>query len=270
MVAHHRHRMRRAVGQHLGDRRLETAPRCRRRPARGSGPAGSGDQLRDGGFQAGEAEVAAGPPQQRARQRIAPWIAASPPAVPAPVRLASPARAVSPLCRTPRRPRRRWSAEPPVAADALDRDALAMPAGDQQQQVGKRRAVRDQAGQARGQRVRLQVVDRDERQRDAQRDALGRSRMPTIRPPINPGPLVAGDAPRSRETETPACHDADRPGPAAAPDGRARRFPAPRRRTARAPAGSARASARIRPSASSTAAAVSSQERLDPENRGQP
>ena len=51
-------------------------------------------------------------------------------------------------------------AELPVAADSLDRHELAMPAGDQEQEVGEVQ-IRDEAG---GKRVRLEMVDRHQRQ----------------------------------------------------------------------------------------------------------
>ena len=51
-------------------------------------------------------------------------------------------------------------AEQAVAADALDRDQLAMAAGDQQQEIGEV----ELGHEAGGQRVRLEVVDRHQRQ----------------------------------------------------------------------------------------------------------
>ena len=50
-------------------------------------------------------------------------------------------------------------AEPPIIADAVDRDELAMAAGDQQQQIGKV----DIVGQPRRQRMGFEMIDRDRR-----------------------------------------------------------------------------------------------------------
>jgi hypothetical protein len=50
-------------------------------------------------------------------------------------------------------------AEPAVPPHPLHRDALAMPAREQQQQVGEGPPARVDQGQARGQRMRFQVVD---------------------------------------------------------------------------------------------------------------
>ena len=60
-------------------------------------------------------------------------------------------------------------AEPHVVADAAHRDDLGVPAGGEEQAIGKRRAV----GQPRGQRMRFQVVDRDQRLVADERDRLG-------------------------------------------------------------------------------------------------
>ncbi len=59
-------------------------------------------------------------------------------------------------------------AEEAIATDALHRDQLAMPARDQEQQVGKL-GPGHEAGR---QRVRLEMVDRDQRQVVHQRDGL--------------------------------------------------------------------------------------------------
>ena len=59
-----------------------------------------------------------------------------------------------------------------MAAHALHRHALAMAAGDQQQQVGERRPALHQARQPCGQCMCLQVVDRDVGQPVRQGDAL--------------------------------------------------------------------------------------------------
>ena len=67
------------------------------------------------------------------------------------------------------------AAQPTVAPDALDRHALAMAAGHQQQQIRERdlAALADQAGQPGRERVRFQMVDRDIRQVFRQGDAFG-------------------------------------------------------------------------------------------------
>ena len=129
--------------------------------------------LRHRRLQAGEAEIAPRPPQHRPRQSVARRIAAR----------------RQPLQRRAARPAQpehfghlveglaggvvHGAAQADIAADALHRHALAMAAGDQQQQIGKRRAALHQSGQPRGQRVRLQVVDRDVGQAVRQGDALG-------------------------------------------------------------------------------------------------
>ena len=60
-------------------------------------------------------------------------------------------------------------AEPHVVADAEHRDDLGVPAGGEEQAIGKRRAV----GEPRGERVRLEMIDRDQRLLADQRDRLG-------------------------------------------------------------------------------------------------
>ena len=49
---------------------------------------------------------------------------------------------------------------PPTDPDTLNRDALAMTAGEQQQQIGETKPVWAHGGQARRQGMRLQMVDR--------------------------------------------------------------------------------------------------------------
>ena len=73
-----------------------------------------------------------------------------------------------------------------IAPQPLDREKLAMPAGGEQQQVGKGRVPR----QPRGERMALQVIDRHEGPPAAIAIALPAVR-PTITPPIRPGPPVA-------------------------------------------------------------------------------
>ena len=67
------------------------------------------------------------------------------------------------------------AAKSTMLANAFHRDALAMPAGHQQQQVGKRYLVRQQSRQSRGQRVRFEMIDRDEWQLARQGHSLGKA-----------------------------------------------------------------------------------------------
>ncbi len=162
-----------AIGQDLGDGALEAGGdvdgvRMRQRPVREAG-----DQVGDGGLEAGEAEVAARPPEQRPGQREALRVAAGGQFLQR--RAAGPAETqqLRGLVERLADGVVDGAAEAPVGADALDRDALAMAAGQQQQQIRERRAAHRQSRQARGERVRLQVVHRDERQPARQRRALG-------------------------------------------------------------------------------------------------
>src|SRR3546814_9535253 len=59
--------------------------------------------------------------------------------------------------------------EPPVAADSIDRQQLAMAAGRKQQQIGKAKLRFDQA---RAERMALQMVDRDQRLSGGQAERL--------------------------------------------------------------------------------------------------
>jgi hypothetical protein len=68
-----------------------------------------------------------------------------------------------------------------------------MAAGQQQQQIGKRRAAGDQARQADGQRVRLQVIDRNEWQAVRQRQAF-RKAAADNQSADQPGTTAGGDA----------------------------------------------------------------------------
>ena len=61
-------------------------------------------------------------------------------------------------------------AEPHVLADVEHRDDLRVPAGGEEQAVGKLGVV----GEARGQRMRLEMIDRDQRLLGDQRDAPSR------------------------------------------------------------------------------------------------
>ena len=60
-------------------------------------------------------------------------------------------------------------AEPHIVADAAHGDDLGVAAGGEEQAIGKRRGV----GQPRGQRMRFEMVDRDQRLVADQRDRLG-------------------------------------------------------------------------------------------------
>ena len=82
------------------------------------------------------------------------------------------------------------------------RDALRMAAGQQQQQVGKRRPALDQAGQPSRQRMRLQMIDGNERQSLAIATPLP-NWHPTIKPADQPRPDVAATPP-SQQNPTPA------------------------------------------------------------------
>ena len=61
-------------------------------------------------------------------------------------------------------------AEAAIAADAFDREELGVAAGDEEQEIGKGETV----GQAGGQRVALEMIDRKQRLAGGERDRLGR------------------------------------------------------------------------------------------------
>ena len=62
------------------------------------------------------------------------------------------------------------AAEPQVVADAAHAEDLGMAAGGEEQAIGKRRRV----GEPRGERMRLQMIDRDQRLVVSKRDRLRR------------------------------------------------------------------------------------------------
>ena len=80
-------------------------------------------------------------------------------------------------------------AEPLVMADAEHRDDLGVAAGGEEQAIGKRRGV----GEPRGQRVRLEMVDRHQRLAGDQRDRLGGG-QPHDHAADQAGPGGGGDA----------------------------------------------------------------------------
>ena len=103
-----------------------------------------------------------------------------------------------------------------------------MPARDQQQQVGERRAARRQPRQPGGQRMRLQMVHRDEGQPLREGDALAKPAAHD-QPADQPRPGGGGDAAEIGETQPRLAPSPAPPSPAGAPDARAPRSPAPRR-----------------------------------------
>ena len=62
------------------------------------------------------------------------------------------------------------AAEPQIIADAAHAENLGMAAGGEKQAIGKRRRI----GEPRGQRMRFQMIDRDQRLVVRKRDRLGR------------------------------------------------------------------------------------------------
>ena len=135
-------------------------------------------------------------------------VAAAAPRARSPARRDSRDRAAWPPCRRPRRPRRRASCRAGEAPDPDAHEQLRVSARDQQQQVGKR----DIVGQPRGQRMRLEVVDRDvtacRRPRRCPLPAI----VPTIKPPISPGPAEAA-IPSTSPSPDPASSSARRTSP---------------------------------------------------------
>ena len=146
-LAHHRHRVPGAIGQHLGHRALKAGCDVRRHLRAQRASPVARDLMRHGGLQTGEAEVAAAaspavgvgrqsvgrlPPAARRLQR---WSAG--PAKPQQLRHLVERLAGGIVHR---------AAEPHVLPDALDRDALAVAAGHQQQQIGERHPALHQPG----------------------------------------------------------------------------------------------------------------------------
>ncbi len=80
-------------------------------------------------------------------------------------------------------------AEPHIIADSEHGDDLGVPAGGEEQAIRKRRAV----GEPRGQRMRLEMIDRDQRFLAHQRDRLGGG-QPHDHAADQPGPGGGGDA----------------------------------------------------------------------------
>ena len=93
-------------------------------------------------------------------------------------------------------------AEPLIAADVVHDQQLGVPARDQQQQIGRPQAL----GEADGERVRLQMIDRDQRQAVHQRRCALAVMTPTSRPPISPGPAVTATASRLGKADAGLAH----------------------------------------------------------------
>ena len=151
-------------------------------------------------------------------------------------------------------------AEPPVTAYALHGHALAMTAGDEEQQVREGCSASDQTREAGRQRVGFQVVDGDERFSARNGQSLGEAgahdqaadKAGTGRG----GAMLSRSATRSFAwSRTPP-----RPAQEGAAGGRAPRSPGPRRHRPRGSCWLSTASARIVPSPARIAAAVSSQD----------
>ena len=163
----------RPVGQNIGHRRLERRRYIGRRRLRQRARIGR-QQLRNRRLQAGKTEIAPGAPQHGPRQR-------------------NPRRALrrQPFQRRPAGPPQPQhlgnlverlahgvidrGAQPAVAANPLHGHKLAMSAGNQQQQIRKRRTARHQPRQARRQRMRLQMVHRHEAPAGGHRHAPGQA-----------------------------------------------------------------------------------------------
>jgi hypothetical protein len=126
------------------------------------------DDLAHRRLEAGEGEVATGPPEHRPRQAKGARIAVARQALDRRTAGVGEAEQLRGLVEglAYRIVDRR--AEPPVAPDAFDHQQLAMPARDQQQQVGKI----DPVAQPRRQGMAFEVVDRDEFLAARERDRL--------------------------------------------------------------------------------------------------
>ncbi len=250
-----------AISQHLQHSRLESRRQVRRHPARQRPLPQPRHRLRHRRLQPGKTEIAARPPEHRAGKHEPPRIALRRQTLHRrPARPAQPQQLRHLVERLARRVIHR-APQHPVPPDTIHPHDLAMPAGNQQQQIGKRRAPRHQPRQPGRQRMRLQVIDRDERHARAASAIPLPNCDPTISPPISPGPVVAATPPSSPTPSARLAPTRPAPCPAAAPGAPARRSPAPRRRTAHARAtGSPAAPPAPARSPSSTAAAVSSHE----------
>ncbi len=225
--------MRRPVRQHLGHRTLEARGNIRRRPHRQRTRSVPHNLLRDRRLQPGEAEVTAGPPQQRPRERIPPRVALHRQLLERrPTRPAQAQQLGHLVERLADRIVHR-AAQPHMVPDTFHRDALAVSARDQQQQVWKLRPSLHQPRQARGQRVRLQVIHRH----IGQRHARWRSpwRTGCRRSDRRSGPARRSPPPRP-DRRSPRRRAPSRAAPARArtSDGPARQSPAPRRHRAHA------------------------------------
>ncbi len=130
--------------------------------------------------------------------------------------------------------------EAPVVADAAHFEQLAVPARDEQQQIGKAKIRIDQP---RAERVALQMVDAISGLPAASASPLPASSA-TITPPMRPGPAVAAIASTSRTAIFASARAAFESGRAGSRRGRARQFPAPRLHRADAPAFARRPPAR--------------------------
>ena len=127
--------------------------------------------MADGGLEAGEGEMRLRPSQHGSRQREAlrprrckaACSTAGPPGKPEAQQLGGLVEGFAQRVVD-------GGAEPLVAADIVHDEELGVAARDQQQQVGRQQPL----GEADGERVRLQVVDRHQRQAVHQRDRLGR------------------------------------------------------------------------------------------------
>ncbi len=202
--AHHRHGMRRRDPPAPRPPRAGSSRRYRPPSCVGNAPGRvPRDLLRHRGLQPGEAEVAAGPAQHRPRERVAPRVAAGRQRLQR--RAARPAQTQQLGDLVERLAGRivDRAAQPAVAPDALDRDALAMAAGDQQQQIGKRGAAR-RPGPAAARSAHAPPGGSPRRTAARARCAMPLANwLPTIRPPISPGPPLAATPPSSAKP-TPA------------------------------------------------------------------
>ena len=148
------------------------------------------------GLEAREGQVAAGTVEQRARQGKAGGVAV--------LRLALNGRPsglgqAEELCRLVEGLAWRvvnGAADPFEPVRGMDDQELAMPARDEEKEVGKGGCV----GQARGQRVAGEVIDADEREAGDERDGLG-AHHARQEPADEPGARGRGDAVKVSQTE---------------------------------------------------------------------
>ena len=121
-------------------------------------------------------------------------------------------------------------AEPHIFADADHRDDLGVAAGGEEQAIGKRQ----RAGQPRRQRVGLEMVDRDQRRIVHHRDRLGGGE-PDDHAADQAGAGGGGHRRQVAQSRRRRPSSRGRRCRRAGRHGRARRSPAPRRRSGRAP-----------------------------------